>query len=121
MLSPNEYITRQEVARIIGRVYNINNTSKSITTFNDSFIIPKDISGIIGTMVDKGILSGYPDGTFRPNSNITRAEIVTIINNVLKNLDDIVKVTVDKSKLKALIGEAKILIMMTTQKRLGIS
>lgn len=107
MLSPNEYITRQEVARIIGRVYNINNTSKSITTFNDSFIIPKDISGIIGTMVDKGILSGYPDGTFRPNSNITRAEIVTIINNVLKNLDDIVKVTVDKSKLKALIGEAK--------------
>ncbi len=107
LLSPNEYITRQEVARIIGVVYNIDNTSTFITTFNDSFIISKNISGIIGTMVEKGILSGYPDGTFRPNSNITRAEVVTIINNVLNNLDDIVKVTTDKSELKALIGEAK--------------
>ena len=29
------------------------------------------------------IVGGYSDGTFRPNANITRAEAVTIINNVL--------------------------------------
>ncbi len=32
-----------------------------------------------------GIISGYQDGTFRPNANITRAELVTIINRMLGN------------------------------------
>lgn len=107
LLSPNEFISRQEVARIIGIVYNIDNTLASAMIFSDSSLISEEISGYIGTMVDKGILSGYPDGTFRPNANITRAEVVTIINNVLKNLDDIVKAIVEKSEIEALIEEAE--------------
>jgi len=31
----------------------------------------------------KGWINGYTDGTFRPNQSITRAEAVTIINNML--------------------------------------
>lgn len=30
-----------------------------------------------------GILSGYPDGTFRPNDPITRAEVVTIVDRLV--------------------------------------
>jgi len=30
-----------------------------------------------------GILNGYSDGTFRPNSKLTRAEAVTVINRVV--------------------------------------
>ena len=33
----------------------------------------------INELTNKNILSGYPDGTFRPNSNITRAEFCSII------------------------------------------
>jgi len=106
LLSPNDYITRQEVARIIGDLYNIDNTSESTRKFSDSSLISKEISGYIGTMVDIGILSGYSNGSFRPNSNITRAEVATIINNVLKNLDIIVKEIVDKSELDVFIKEA---------------
>jgi len=34
-------------------------------------------------LVDMGIINGYPDGTFKPNSNITRAEYTTIIMKYL--------------------------------------
>ena len=46
----------------------------------------------------KGIVTGFEDGTFRPNAEITRAEVMEIINNVLFRtpdkdhfLDDMVK------------------------------
>ena len=45
-----------------------------------------------------GVIGGFPDGTFRPNAEITRAEVMEIINNVLFRtpdkdhfLDDMVK------------------------------
>lgn len=46
-----------------------------------------DISGHwaesqISLMGDKGYIGGYPDNTFRPNKEITRAEFVAIVNNV---------------------------------------
>ena len=35
----------------------------------------------IQDFVSKGYLKGYPDGTFRPDNSITRAEFVRIANN----------------------------------------
>lgn len=32
--------------------------------------------------ITKGVISGYPDGTFQPNKSINRAEFVTIINQI---------------------------------------
>lgn len=37
----------------------------------------------IKDLSDKGIVSGYPDGTFNPGKNITRAEFITILMKVL--------------------------------------
>ena len=37
------------------------------------------------TLKEKGIISGYSDGTFRPDKSISRAEVATIIAKVLKN------------------------------------
>jgi len=31
--------------------------------------------------VSNGLISGYPDGSFRPHDNITRAEAITVLNN----------------------------------------
>ena len=45
----------------------------------------------INAAATEGWVVGYPDGTFRPEQNITRAETVTLINNVLGQ-----HVTVDK-------------------------
>lgn len=37
----------------------------------------------ISYFVDKGILNGYPDGTFKPENYVTKAEIYKIINKVM--------------------------------------
>lgn len=39
--------------------------------------------GEIESWINEGYISGYPDGTFKPNNYITRAEFITIFNNVL--------------------------------------
>lgn len=36
-------------------------------------------------LLDKGIIKGYGDGTFKPNASITRAEFITIINKAIDN------------------------------------
>ena len=38
----------------------------------------------INKLVDKGIIVGYPDGTFKPEGNITRAELVKVVNLVFE-------------------------------------
>lgn len=40
-------------------------------------------AGYISAFEEKGILSGYPDGSFKPNATISRAEMVTIIARVM--------------------------------------
>ncbi|WP_250673802.1 S-layer homology domain-containing protein [Paraclostridium ghonii] len=59
--------------------------SNTINKSNASFDF-NDIRGHWGesqikAFINKGYINGYPDGTFRPNNSITRAEFVTIFNN----------------------------------------
>ncbi|MCL2059475.1 MAG: S-layer homology domain-containing protein [Oscillospiraceae bacterium] len=51
-------------------------------------LVLSDVAGhwaeeYIDISVSNGLISGYPDGTFRPDGNITRAEVVSIINRLL--------------------------------------
>lgn len=38
---------------------------------------------VISGAVDKGYVDGYPDGTFKPNGDITRAEFIKMVDNAL--------------------------------------
>ena len=40
--------------------------------------------GNINSAAKKSWISGFPDGSFRPDENITRAQVVTIVNRILK-------------------------------------
>lgn len=42
----------------------------------------------VHTRAHMGVISGYPDGTFKPNANITRAEVTCIVNNMLGRFPD---------------------------------
>lgn len=81
---PNAPITRAEFATIAARFYH----APEVT--GDAF---PDISGswarvYINRAAALGLVRGYPDGTFRPNTEITRAEVMEIINNVLFRTPD---------------------------------
>ena len=39
--------------------------------------------GIVGSLVDSGIVKGYTDGTFKPKNNITRGEVASLLVNAI--------------------------------------
>lgn len=53
--------------------------------------------------VEEGWISGYEDGSFRPNRNITRAEVASIVNHVLERVADPDYVRNNKEKLNDFI------------------
>ena len=84
---PDSPITRAEFASILNRVFQIHggSTSKAL----------KDIDGIwakddIENLVAAGVISGYPDDSFRPNQTITREEMVVMLSRIV-NLNGLEK------------------------------
>ena len=75
---PDGSITRAEAAMIFWRLLRTSDKSSTVgTRFRDV----KDgqwYSQAVSYLATMGILLGYPDGTFRPNQRITRAEFTTI-------------------------------------------
>ncbi|MEG1578064.1 MAG: S-layer homology domain-containing protein, partial [Oscillospiraceae bacterium] len=54
----------------------------------------------IASAADKGWITGYTDGTFRPENHITRAEVVTIVNHMLNRKADVAFVNAHKDAVK---------------------
>ena len=73
---PNEPITRGEFARAIQFIDKVN---KKEAPFMD--IKGHEFEEAINQAYANGRIAGYPDGTFKPDESITRAEAVTILNN----------------------------------------
>ena len=81
---PNQPITRREFAAIAARYAGNLDTWK---TFRD--VPPTDWAyKLINRVAGAGWINGYEDGTFRPNNNITRAEVVAIVNRMLNRKAD---------------------------------
>gem|GEM_PF-2440065 len=80
---PNEPITRAELSVMAVRFYNTFDAEYEEGTFLD---IDGDewYATAIAAAKELGIISGYPDGSMRPNNNITRAETCAIVNRVLE-------------------------------------
>jgi len=75
---PDNAVTRAEFLKILTSVLNIPPATGGTSQFSD--VTPEDwFFGYIVAAVDKGIVSGYPDGTFKPNNPITRQEAAKIV------------------------------------------
>ena len=80
--APNGNITRAEFAAMAVRFF----TDEEEDVKGDSFPGIDDhwANYEINLAYAKDIIEGYPDGTFKPDQEITRAEAVTIVNRVLE-------------------------------------
>ena len=78
---PNAPVTRAEFAVIAARFSD--GAADDYATFSD---VPNDYwaSKEIAKAAKLGWIKGYTDGTFRPTNNITRAEVMTLVNRVLE-------------------------------------
>lgn len=83
---PNQSITRAEFAAIAVRFLSDEVQGVSGGSFSDT--AGHWAADAIGRAAAAGWITGYPDGAFRPNQSITRAEAATIINNMLGRAPD---------------------------------
>ena len=76
------YITRQDVAVIICNAmgYDRDSTESGLSDFDS---VSDYAKASVAYMNKAGIINGYSDSSFKPQNNITRAEIAQIIYNVL--------------------------------------
>lgn len=77
---PQNSITRAEVASIFFRLLEDDVRNANYTRENSFTDVSSDAwyCSAVSTLSAMGILSGYPDATFRPNAFITRAEFAAI-------------------------------------------
>lgn len=79
---PYQEITRAEAVALLGRALSLDEMQQD-TPFSD---VPKSsfASGYIQNAVNAKIITGYKDGTFKPNQKVTRAEMAILISKAFK-------------------------------------
>ncbi|QHW31552.1 S-layer homology domain-containing protein [Paenibacillus rhizovicinus] len=79
---PKRNITRAEFAALVVRALGLE-VSGSTSKFKD-VASDKWYAATIATAVNAGLITGYEDGTFKPNANITRKELAAIVTRAIK-------------------------------------
>ncbi len=79
---PKRVITREEMVAVIIRMFTDNIPVQELTYTDAAEIGPWAVE-YIKKASSMSIVAGYPDGTFRPANNITRAEAAKILYNFL--------------------------------------
>lgn len=82
---PEGQITRAEFAKIAVLALGLNDAaevSKANTIFTDVDAFHW-AAGYINVAVDRGILKGYPDGTYKPSNPLSNAEAITILTRLI--------------------------------------
>lgn len=91
--NPNKNITRLEMAKMVVRTWGLEDDAKAKagveTSFNDDIDIEDEDKGYIIIASENEIIKGYPDNTFKPDGEATRAEASTIIVNTLEVSEDL--------------------------------
>lgn len=78
---PNGSISRAEVATVLFRLLKDDVRMRNLTKDNAYSDVSDTAwyAAAVSTLSKMGVISGYPDGTFRPNAPITRAEFAAMI------------------------------------------
>ena len=81
---PNNRITRAEFAVIVSKFFEAKATEMSFKDVKANHWAKE----YIDSLAANNMMGGYPDGTFKPEQAITRAEVVTVINKAINRTPD---------------------------------
>ncbi len=84
-VNAREYVTREEAVAIISRTFEIE-PQDGETDFIDNDEISNSFKGYVKGLYNNNYIYGRPGNIFAPNENITRAEVVKIIDNIVEVL-----------------------------------
>lgn len=79
MFAPERPITRAEIATVIARWMKLSGTGATFADTQGHWA-----TTAIAQVQQAGYMQGMPDGTFKPNQTLSRAEAVTLFNRILK-------------------------------------
>jgi hypothetical protein len=82
---PNDPITREQMAVMIANALKLSGSSTSIS-FTDANSISDWAKDAVAVVAEKGIITGYPDGSFKPDGKLTRAEAASVTVRALNNI-----------------------------------
>lgn len=82
---PNATISRQEAVAMFARVLSLDTTNAPEADFTDNDAVADWAKDAVNAMAAAGYIHGS-DGQFRPDAGITRAEVITIFNNIFDKL-----------------------------------
>ncbi|TEB13890.1 Cellulosome-anchoring protein precursor [Pelotomaculum sp. FP] len=80
---PDDPVTREQAAVMVVKAAKLAAPLSNGTSFTDSAEISGWAAGAVAVATQNGVINGYPDNTFRPKADTTRAEAVTIIVKAL--------------------------------------
>jgi len=81
-LEPDKPITRWEATVLAVRIAGNPEAQVQDLPFDDADSIPREALPFVSYAVKIGVISGFPDNTFRPHERLTRAQAVVIILRV---------------------------------------
>jgi hypothetical protein len=91
-LQPNKPADRLWITTLLVKALGLNDEARAKMNtkleFRDAGKIPAGSVGYVAVAVEKGIVKGYPDNTFRPNQPVTRAEIAAFLDRAGSQLPD---------------------------------
>ena len=112
----NGLLTREQAAAFIVRAFNLEGTTENlICNFKDKQDISEYALENILICEKLNLISGYEDGTFKPQNNISKIEFLTILNKVFEhgldsnvNMQNLETTFYDKYKSSAVVLNADI-------------
>ena len=89
LFKPAEIATREDIAvalvRMLGYTENdVSGYNSYANKFKDKDSISPNLRNYVGFATQKGLINGYPDGSFGAQKGITRAETIVMLDRALK-------------------------------------
>jgi hypothetical protein len=82
---PGSAVSRQEAAVMLARLRGYEDDEAASYGYTDRWAMANWAVGAIGAVSRNGVMSGYPDKTFRPQRDLTRAEAVAALQKIASN------------------------------------
>ncbi len=82
--TPRANITREQAAVMLARAFGVDNGAADQTSFQDAQNISSWAQPLVFGMESNQYIGGMGNGNFEPRANITRAQVVTMIDNAVK-------------------------------------
>ncbi|MBO2527422.1 MAG: hypothetical protein CW335_04475 [Clostridiales bacterium] len=88
-MQPNSPITREQAIVVLSRAFGITDLNRSAyKDFSDNDRVSAFARDALSAMKAQGLTNGYSDGSFHPQSPITRAEVAQLLYNLFDSIAD---------------------------------